>query len=56
MTKLKLVIKSNLFFLENDVFITGFSLQEAWSSMIVLDPDPDPDPAGQIVTDPDPDR
>ena len=46
---------------ENGVFIIAFFFQEAWSSMIISDPDPfgkvisDPDLTCQVITDPDPD-
>ena len=36
---------------ENDDFITAFVFQEAWSSIIILDPDP----TDQVMTDLDPD-
>jgi len=62
--KVIFVLKAN-FYVENSVFITAFVLQEAWSPMIILDPEPtyqlildlDTDPERQkfwILKDPDP--
>jgi len=48
-------------YVEYRVFITAFVLQDAWSPMIISDPDPthqlfsDPDPTHQLISDPDPD-
>jgi len=51
MYKIKLIIsKKNLAY---RVFFLAFLFQEAWSLMIVSDPDPDP--TCQVISDPDPD-
>jgi len=61
MYKMKLIIVINLIYLvESGVFFTVTFFQEAWSLMIVSDPDltcwvitdPFPDPTCQVISDP----